>query len=430
MSETLNTILQQIAKRAKLSKECVFIQLNRHISVELLRAAWKRIRKDGAPGVSGQTASEYAERLEENLEALYRKLREGTYRIPLIKRGWIPKDDGSLRKLGIPEFEDKIVQRAISMLLTAVYEQDFCDFSYGFRPKRSQHDAIRRIREESLAKKTRWVIDVDISKFFDTIDHGALMKVVQQRVNDGRILKLLAGWLKTGVVSGGVIENVDEGTPQGGVISPLLANIFLHEVLDTWFMREVLPRLRGKAWLVRYADDLVIGCEYEQDAKRIAEVLPKRMRRYGLQLNLEKTKLVHFSPPRGKDDHKGTGTFNFLGFTHYWAKTHAGRWTIKRKTAAKRLKRKYRELWQLCRGIRHEPIGEQYQKLCRTLRGWYQYHAVRCNLGVLYKVNRQAERAWHYWLNRRGGRRRNWVQFCALLKHLRFPKPRILHSTV
>jgi RNA-directed DNA polymerase len=430
MQETLNTKLRWIADRASKDKECVFVQLNRHISVTLLHEAYSRLNKDSAAGLSGETVREYGADLEVNLQNLFCRLRNGTYRIPEIRRVWIDKEDGSKRALGLPETEDKIVQKAISMLLSAVYEQDFYDFSHGFRPKRSAHQALRQLRESCFEKSTRWIIDVDISKFFDTIDHGALMRIIQRRVNDGVLLKYISGWLKTGVVSGGITEYPEEGTPQGGVISPVLANIYLHYVLDEWFVKEVQPRIKG-CWLVRYCDDLVIGTEREEDARRILAVLTKRMEKYGLKLHGTKTKLVHFRPPRKEEQTKESRTFTFLGFTHYWGETRQGGWTIKRKIAAKRVKRTMKRLWKWCKANRHLAMKVQYLKLCQKLRGWYQYYALPCNYEIMSAVRARTIRFWHYWLSHRSSKSYIvWERFSRILDKFPLPKPRIIHTTV
>jgi len=430
MPQPLNTRLRRIAERAEKDKQCVFIQLNRHIDLELLREAYRRINKKSAAGISGKTAKEYEADLEVNLQKLYDRLRNGSYRIPNIRRVWIEKEDGSKRALGIPETEDKIVQKAIAMLLTEVYEQDFCDFSHGFRPGRSAHAALGQIRTNCFGKSTRWIIDVDISKFFDTIDHGELMRIIQQRVNDGILLKYISGWLKTGVVQGGIVEYPEEGTPQGGVISPLLANIYLHHVLDLWFVKEVQPRMHGKVWLTRFADDLVIGTEQQDDARRILEVLPKRMGKYGLTLHSTKTKLVHFQPPQAIDENDER-TFTFLGFTHYWGRTRQGRWTIKRKIASKRIRRTMRNLWHWCKANRHQAIKLQHQMLSSKLRGWYQYYAIPCNYEIMSAVRDRTKRMWHYWLSRRSAQSYiRWTKFSALLERFALPTPRIIHSTI
>src|SRR5215203_861269 len=291
---SISTKLERVAKLAKSAPDMPLTTLSHHIDVEWLREAHRRTRKDGALGVDGQSAEEYAADLEGNLESLLERAKSGSYRAPAVRRVHIPKSRGGTRPLGIPTFEDKVLQRAVAMLLEAVYEQDFLDCSYGFRPKRSAHQALDALHDAATWIAGGWVIELDIQKYFDSIDHERLREVLHQRVRDGVILRLLGKWLKAGVMEDGALAKSEAGTPQGGVISPLLANIFLHEVLDVWFEQQVKPRLRGRAKLVRYADDAVVLFELEDDARRVMEVLPKRFERYGLTLHPEKTRLLPF----------------------------------------------------------------------------------------------------------------------------------------
>lgn len=428
MLQTLSTTLQRIATRAK-DKAVQFIQLNRHISLELLREAYKKTRKNGSPGVSGATGKDYEEKLEKNLEELYGRVRQGQYQAPAIKRVWIPKEDGSKRPLGIPEFEDKVLQRAIVMLLEPIYEQDFYECSYGFRPKRSAHDALREIRQRCIEDSTQWIIDVDLRKYFDSIEHCKLIEVIQQRIKDGGILRLIGKWLNAGVFENGKIVNPETGTPQGGVISPLLANIYLHEVLDKWFIETVQPRMKGKVFLVRYADDFVIGCSEKEDAQRILNVLPKRMARFGLEINTEKTRLVNFKRPRRCEDKPET--FVFLGFTHYWGKVKKGGWTVKRQTAGKRYARTKRNIWKWCKENRHQDIKEQWEKLNQKLRGYYQYYAIRCNFEHIDRIWYHCKQAWRHWLSHRSNKSYvPWEQFSSVLTKFPLLKPTIIHNNV
>jgi RNA-directed DNA polymerase len=407
-----------------------FTTLAHLIEVDLLREAYRRTRKDGAPGVDEVTAQEYAANLEANLADLHERLRGGRYYAPPVKRSYVPKEDGSQRPIGIPAFEDKIVQRAVAMLLGAIYEQDFKDFSYGFREKRSPHQALHELRERCMNEEIGWIIDADVSAFFDNLDHDLLRELLNQRVNDGSIVRLIGKWLKAGVLEEESLSYPEKGSPQGGVISPLLANIFLHYVLDEWFEREVKPRMKGRCFLIRFADDFVIGCELEEDARRMMAVLPKRFARYKLTIHPEKTRLVKFQPPR-KTDRGGSenGTFDFLGLTHYWARSRRGNWAIKRQTAKKRLRRAMRAAWQWCREHRHEPVMEQYRKLSQKLRGHYQYYGIRGNYRKLWTLYWFVMEAWKYWLNRRGGKRTiEWEKFAELCAVLMLPRPRIVHN--
>jgi group II intron reverse transcriptase/maturase len=308
--------------------------------------------------------------LEARLRELHERLRRQQYRATPGLRVWIDKDDGSQRPLAIPILEDKIIQRAVVLLLTPIYEQDFYEFSYGFRPGRGAHDALHALRERSMGLGGVWLVDADIRGFFDSVSHGLLQQILRQRVNDGGIVRLVGKWLKAGIQEGGSVTHPETGTPQGGVISPLLSNIFLHTVLDEWFVEQVQPRLRGRSFLIRFADDFVIGCEFEDDARRVSEVLAKRLAKYGLSLHPDKTRLVQFRrPPRGKSEAEGNGTFDFLGFTHYWGRSRRGFWVIKRRTGRKRLQRSMLAISQWCRRNRHESMILQCKKLGQKLRG-------------------------------------------------------------
>src|SRR5258706_6667873 len=288
--ENVSTKLSRIAELARSAPTLVLTTLAHHVDVDFLREAHRRTRKDGAVGVDGRTAEDFAKDLEKNLESLEDGLKSGRYRAPPVRRVHIPKGEGKTRPLGIPTFEDKVLQRGVAMLLEAVYEQDFHDCSYGFRPGRSAHDALDVIWKGAMGMRGGWVLDADIQSFFDSIDHGKLREILDKRVKDGVVRRAIDKWLAAGVLEAGSISYSNEGTPQGGVISPLLANIFLHEVLDEWWVKDVMPRLRGRAQLVRYADDFVIIFEREDDALRVMDVLPKRFGKYGLTLHPEKTR--------------------------------------------------------------------------------------------------------------------------------------------
>jgi group II intron reverse transcriptase/maturase len=333
----------------------------------------------------------------------------------------------------LPALEDKIVAKAVALLLEQIYEQDFCECSYGFRPGRSCHQALHSLRQGLLDKGVRYVIDCDLSSFFDNLRHADLLAILRKRVNDGRILELVEAWLEAGIMDGKDLVFPEKGSPQGSVISPLLANVYLHEVLDSWFAEVVAAHCRGKVLLVRYADDFVIGCEREDDAQRIMKVLPLRFAKYGLEINAEKTQLVRFvRPPRNQALRPGTkpDAFNFLGFTHYWGKTWKGGYTVKRKTEGKRLRRARSSLWSWCRDNRHRPVEQQYVALCSKLRGYYQYYGLRCNSECLALVYYTAERAWRCWLNRRGGRKLSWKFFRRLKEKFPLPAPKIVQAWV
>lgn len=431
---SISTKLEQIAKRAKEMPGVSFNTLAHHIDIEWLREAYRRTRKDGAVGVDGQTAAEYAANLEGNLRSLLDRAKSGDgYRAPPVRRVHIPKGDGSkTRPIGIPTFEDKVLQRAVGMVLEAVYEQDFYDCSYGFRPGRSAHDALRALREPLMAMKGGWVLEADIEKFFDSVDRAQLQEILRRRVRDGVLLRLIGKWLKAGVMEEGRVYRPDAGTPQGGVISPLLANIYLHEVLDEWFAREVKPRLRGRGHLVRYADDFVIAFEHEEDARRVMGVLPKRFGKYGLRLHPEKTRLVRFNrpsrnaPPRA--DAAEPESFDLLGFTHYWRRSRQGNWVVYRKTAGSRLSRALRATAQWLRRNRHEPIEEQHRVLVLKLRGHYSYYGIIGNFAALDSFRSWAREQWCKWLSRRSRASPGPTAMGVLLEAYPLPRPRITHA--
>jgi group II intron reverse transcriptase/maturase len=406
-----------------------FTTLAHHIDVDWLREAYRRTRKDGATGVDGTTAEEYAQKLDENLRSLLNRAKTGMYRAPPVRRVYIPKGDGKqTRPIGIPTFEDKILQRAVAMVLEAVYEQDFYEGSYGFRPGRSAHDALNALRTITMTMAGGWVLEVDIKKFFDTLDHAHLREILSRRVRDGVLLRLIGKWLNAGVLEGLELSRPDAGTPQGGVISPLLANIYLHAVLDEWFVKDVVPRLRGRAHLVRYADDFIIVFTREDDAKRVYEVLPKRLAKYGLTLHPEKTRLLEFLHPDRGDGGEGGRTFDLLGFTHYWGLSRKGWWTVKRRTAKDRFSRGLRRITEWCRVNRHQPVGVQQRKLGQKLRGHYSYFGITPNYESIHAFFREAKAIWRKWLSRRSNSGRlDWGRMQKLLERFPLPQPRIVH---
>lgn len=427
---SVSTKQQRIATLAKQMPEKTMRSLSHHIDLEWMREAYRRTRKDGAVGVDGQGAAEFSEELEMNLQSLLDRLKSGRYRAPAVRRVHIPKGDGKkTRPIGIPTFEDKVLQRAVAMALEPVYEQDFLDFSYGFRPERSAHQALKALRDAIWEMGGGWVLDVDISNFFDTIDRSLLRNILRQRVIDGVVVRTVGKWLNAGVMDGGVMSKAEAGTPQGGVISPLLSNIYLHEVLDTWWMSEVLPRLNGEATLIRYADDVVIAFEREVDAHRVQAVLPKRFAKYSLTLHPDKTRLIPFHRPR--DGGPKPGSFDFLGFTHYWARSRKGYWVPKQRTAKNRFSRSVRTINQWCRRARHVPVSNQAKTLRAKLRGHYLYYGITGNAGALHRFYRQVQRIWHKWLSRRSQRAYlDWATYLGLLRRNPLPPPVAYQSTL
>jgi group II intron reverse transcriptase/maturase len=431
-SETISTKLERIAKLAREAPDMAFTTLAHHIDIDWLREAYRRTRKDGAAGIDGQSAEQYAQALEKNLQDLLERAKSGRYRAPPVRRVNIPKGDGKeTRPIGIPTFEDKVLQRAVAMVLEAVYEQDFLDGSYGFRPGRSAHQLLAELWRRATVMAGGWVLEIDIRKFFDTLDHGRLREILSRRVRDGVLLRLIGKWLHAGVMEDGSVSYPEAGSPQGGVISPMLANIYLHEVLDVWFEREVKPRLRGRAYLVRYADDAAMLFEHEQDAERVMAVLAKRFARYGLTLHPEKTRLVAFkrpdrrSPP-GDDGPGKPGTFDLLGFTHHWVRARNGKWVIRRRTAKDRFRRSLKRVADECRRHLHDDVGKQQRALGQKLRGHYGYFGIIGNADALGRFLHQTQRVWRKWLDRRSQTARmTWARMRALLERYPLPQPRI-----
>ncbi|MEZ4235180.1 MAG: group II intron reverse transcriptase/maturase [Myxococcota bacterium] len=424
---TISTKQQRIATLARQMPDEALRTLAHHIDVDWLKEAWRQTRKGGATGIDGETAAAYAQDLEGNLAQLLDRSKSGLYRAPPVRRTYIPKADGNLRPLGIPTFEDKVLQRGFLMLLEPLYETVFLDCSYGFRPGRSAHQALEQLRRHLWRVGGGWVLDVDIRAFFDRMDHGVLRELLQQRVRDGVVIRQIGKWLNAGVMEDGALTRSDLGTPQGGVISPLLANIYLHYAVDEWFAVDVVSRLRGRAHLVRYADDFVMVFQHEDDARRVLEVLPKRLSRFGLEVSPEKTRLVRFGRPSSDTD--PPDSFDFLGFTFHWGVSREGRPTIRWKTAKKRLARTLRSFWVYCRDNRHRPVQVQHDALSRKLWGHYQYFGLTMNKRALDKVFDRVKAIWRYWLDRRSQKANmTWQRFKRFSKRLPLPKPQVVHS--
>jgi len=419
--------LLRIAERAKQEPEGRFHSVAHLIDVPALERAYRRARGTAAVGVDGITKEEYGRELESNLEDLHLRMKEKRYRHQPIRRVQIPKGPGKTRPLGISSFEDKLVQDAIREVLQAIYEQDFLECSYGFRPGRSAHDAVRTLNRIVHKEGVRWILEADVVSFFDSIDRTMLREMLGLRIIDGSMMRLIGKCLRVGVLDGEELSTPEAGTAQGSVLSPLLGNIYLHYVLDLWFERDVKPRLRGRATLIRYCDDFIIGFEREDDAKRVFEVLGKRFEPYGLKLHPEKTRLVPFRPPpRGQSGSKGTGTFDFLGFMFHWGLTRKGRWMMKCKTRRASLRRAIVSVYDWCRRYRHLPVRDQHAALCRRLQGHFNYFGVNGNSRSLQLVAYKAKRSWFKWLCRRSHRKRlNWERFTDLLDQFPLPWPRI-----
>jgi len=405
--------------------------LNHYLDEEWLRYAYELTRKDAAVGVDGQTAQDYAVHLEENLRDLLERIKSGRYQAPPVRRAEIPKADGSTRPLGIPTFEDKVAQRAIVLLLEPIYEQDFRDCSFGFRPGRSAHRALRHLRSRIMENNGRWVLDVDLRRYFETIDHERLRELLARRVVDGVVRRMIDKWLKAGVLEGGRWTRSDRGTPQGGVISPLLANVYLHHVVDEWWARDVVPRMKRTATLVRYCDDFVMAFEDFLDCIRVQRVLGRRLEKFGLSLHPDKTRMVDFRFKRPSGErHPSTQatTFTFLGFLHVWGKSLRGKNVVYQRTAKDRYARALRSIHLWCRTHRHWPLAKQQAVLARKMRGHYAYYGITGNGKRLRWFAHQVERIWRYWLARRTrGWRIRWDRFRSLLERYPLPRPTIVH---
>jgi RNA-directed DNA polymerase len=434
-STNISTKLLRIAELAREAPELAFNTLAHHLTIELLSEAYRRTRKDAAVGIDGQSAADYAKNLKVNLQSLLDRVKSGTYRAPPVRRVYIPKDDGSkTRPIGIPTFEDKVLQRAVVMILEPIYEQDFKDWSYGFRPGRSALQALSESDSKLQKMGGAWVVEVDIQSFFDELDHAHLRAFLCKRVRDGVLLRLIGKWLKAGVLEDGAIRTLTMGTPQGGVISPLLANIYLHEVFDRWFEDEVRPRLQSFAFVIRFADDIMIAFKSEEDARNVMRALPKRFSRFGLRLHPDKTRLVDFRHPRSPSRRRGggngkPGSFDLLGFAFYWGLSRNRKWVVSQKTARKRQTRAFRRLQEWCRRNRHWPVEKQHEMLVKKLQGHDAYYGVTRNTLMLKRLRHEVKRVWRFWLNRRSQRARmTWERFHRLLKRFPLPPPRIVHS--
>ncbi len=421
---------KRIAELANRYKGKPLTSLNHYLDEEWIRYAFELTRKDGAVGIDGQTAAEYESNLQVNLKSLLDRIKSGQYKAQPARRVYIPKADGSKRPLGIPTFEDKVAQRAVVLLLEPIYEQDFKDCSFGFRPGKLAHQALEQLQTNIRQGNCKWVIDVDLRRFFDTIDKGKLRTLIAKRVGDGVVRKMINKWLKAGILEDGQLTRSSFGTPQGGVCSPLLANVYLHYALDEWFYDEVLPRLKKRASLIRFCDDFVIAFESYEDCKRVQRVLGLRMARYGLTLHEEKTRLVDFRFKRLRaiaKDH--ATTFNFLGFTHVWGKSVQGKDVIRQYTAKDRYARAVKAINEWCRINRHMPVEKQHEKLSEKMRGHYAYYGITGNSRRLQWYFNQVRRTWKKWLSRRTrGWTLPWEDFAKLLERYPLPKPRIVHQ--
>ena len=424
--------LQGVREAAQRDKGLRFTTLLHHVNEKLLLDSFYLLKKQAAPGVDQVTWGEYEEGVEGRITDLHDRLHRGAYRAQPSRRVYIPKADGRQRPLGIAALEDKIVQQAVVEVLNQIYEGDFAGFSYGFRSGRSAHGALDSLSAGIMTKKVNWILDADIKGFFDNISHGKLMELIELRIADPRILRLIRKWLTAGVSEDGHWSETKVGTPQGAVISPLLANIYLHYVLDQWAMEWRRVHAKGDIVIVRYADDFVLGFQHRDEAESFLQQLRERMAEYGLELHSEKTRLIEFGRfAEGARKRDGAGkpeTFNFLGFTHICSTIHkSGKFTVKRKTVGKRMTAKLRDIAAKLRRRMNDSIEQTGNWLTQVVRGYFNYHAVPGNLKRLYTFRRETARHWLFTLRRRSQRSRwTWERFETLISRY-LPEPRIIH---
>lgn len=425
------TAMQRIRQRITQKPKERWTNLLSHIRVPLLEEAYHSLQKKAAVGVDGVTWEAYGERLDERLRDLEGRIHRGSYHPQPVRRVEIPKENGSTRPIGITALEDKIVQQAVRWLLEPIYEAEFVGFSYGFRPNRSAHDALDALAT-ALGRRVNWVLDADIRSFFDTIDHGWMQKFIEHRIGDRRLVHLLMKWMKAGVMKDGELHEVKEGTPQGGIVSPLLANVYLHYVLDLWVQSWREKLADGDVYVVRYADDFVMGFQYEKDARAMHRALSERMARFGLGLHPEKTRVIEFGRYARRDrERKGLQkpeTFTFLGFVHIVGNSRKGTHQLQRHTSGKKLRASLARVKEACRRMRHLPVEEQHAWLRRVVVGHYNYYGVPSNYRALDCYHREVTRTWHRSLQRRSQRGR-WRegQRTRFLKRFALPTPRIVH---
>lgn len=415
----------QIAERAKKFKGEALTNLHQYIDVPLLSSNFRNLNKHSSAGVDKKSWFEYGIETPERLPELLSEFKSGEYKAPNIRRVYIPKGKTGKRPLGIPTIEDKVLQSSVRSVLEPIYEEDFKDFSYGFRPERSCHKAIEYMFKQVSFNGMRYIIDADIKNYYGSIDHGLLRGFLDRRVKDGVIRKMLDKWLKAGILEDKQVKYPKEGTQQGGIVSPLLSNIFLHYVLDEWYPEQIQPLLKGRSFIVRYADDIILGFEYGEDAERVMSVLHKRFAKYKLLLHPDKTKLIDLN----KSD-RGNRSFDFLGFTHYMGKSRKGNPILKRKTSRVKLTKKLSETSDWIKRNRHRKLRELIFELNAKLRGHYAYYGITFNGRSLNRFFEQVKRMLHKWLNRRGGKPSwQWDKFAKLITVWQpLCKPRIYHS--
>ena len=428
--ERVSQGLHGVRERARKNKQERFTALLHHVTTDLLRESFYALKRKAAPGVDGVTWQEYAAGLEDRLKDLHGRVHRGAYQAQPSKRSWIPKANGKQGPLGIAALEDKIVQQAVVTVLNEIYEEDFRGFSYGFRPGRNQHMALDALYVAIKRKRVNWILDLDLKSFFDNISHEKLIQLMEKRIADPRVLRLIQKWLKAGVLEDGVWSETEAGTPQGAVISPLLSNVYLHDVVDQW-TEQWRQAARGETTIVRYADDAILGFEHQDEAERYLRELKEHLREYGLELNEEKTRLIRFGRfaafNRAERGEGKPEAFTFLGLQHICGKNRLGRFEVRRITDGKRRRKKLQELKQELRRRMHAPIAKVGGWLQSVLRGYYQYHAIPGNLSILSGFRHQVTRLWYRILCQRSQRRPTWKKLGPTFDHW-LPIPHVVHD--
>jgi RNA-directed DNA polymerase len=428
------TKLESLTLRAREDLKCKFTSLAHLLSEDFLQECFWELKRDKASGIDGVTVQEYEVKLGENLKDLVERLKAKRYKPQPVRRVYIPKSDGSQRGLGIPTVEDKIVQMGTKKILEAIFEVDFMDVSFGFRPNRSCHDALDVLDKAIMIKPVNYIVDMDIEKFFDTIDHGWMMRCLRERIIDTSLLRLIVRFLKAGVMEEGKYQEVDRGTPQGGVISPILANIYLHYVLDLWFEKVVKRELTGCAQLIRYGDDFIVCFQRGDEAKAFEEMLRQRLSKFGLKIAEGKSRVIGFGRSeweKARREGKKVATFDFLGFTHYCDKTRRGKFKLGRKTSRKKFRQKMKAVNQWLKRVRNQVTLAEWWKVFRLkLIGHYRYYGISGNMQALRKFSRETSALAYKWINRRSQKKSfTYAQYCNFKKYNPLPEPKIYHLT-
>jgi group II intron reverse transcriptase/maturase len=428
------TKLESLTLRAREDPKCKFTSLAHLLSEDFLKECFRELKRDKASGIDGVTVQGYEVNLEDNLKDLVGRLKAKRYRPQPVRRVYIPKPDGSKRGLGIPAVEDKIVQMGIKKILEAIFEVDFMDVSYGFRPNRSCHDALDVLDKAIMTKPINYVVDMDIEKFFDTIDHGWLMRCLRERIIDTSLLRLIVRFLKAGVMEEGKYVEVDKGTPQGGIISPILANIYLHYILDLWFEKAVKRQLTGYVGLIRYGDDFVVCFQRGDEAKAFEEMLKQRLNKFGLRIAEGKSRVIGFGRyewEKAQQEGRKVATFDFLGFTHYCDKTRRGKFKLGRKTSSKRFRQKVKAANQWLKRVRNQVTLTEWWKVYRLkLLGHYRYYGISGNMLALRGFFKETSALAYKWINRRSQKKSfTYAQYCNFKKYNPLPEPKIYHLT-